>query len=148
MLRLINTPGQAVPFLKMHLRPVAPADAAQVARLIEDLRSERFAVRDRAAAELEKLGDLAEPQLRKVDTAKAGLELRRRVEQLLQKLRGPITSPELLRGWRAIEVLESIGSPEARQVLSALAGGAPSARLTQEAQESLRRLARRAAVTP
>ena len=43
---------------------------------------------------------------------------------------------------RAVQVLELIGSPEARAVLGLLAKGAPGAR--QKAQEALDRLAKRA----
>ncbi len=141
---LIRSPDQAVPpFLKGKLRPVAPADPAQVSRPIEDLRSKRFTVRERANAELERLGEQAEAELRKVYAANPPLEVRRRVEQLLQKLQGPIVLPELLRAWRAVEVLEHLGTPAAREVLHALASGAPVARLTREARASLDRLDRR-----
>ena len=51
--------------------------------------------------------------------------------------------PERLREWRALEVLEQIGTPEARAVLKALAEGAPAARLTQGAKVALERLAKR-----
>ena len=51
-------------------------------------------------------------------------------------------------GLRAVEVLERIGTPEARQVLAKLADGAPEARLTQEAKASLQRLAKRSAPGP
>jgi hypothetical protein len=44
-----------------------------------------------------------------------------------------------------LEVLEHIGTPEAREVLKALAKDAPDARLTREAKAALERLARRAA---
>jgi hypothetical protein len=47
-----------------------------------------------------------------------------------------------MRPVRAVELLELIGSADARQVLAELAGGAPSARLTREAQGAARRLAR------
>ena len=50
--------------------------------------------------------------------------------------------PEALRGVRGVQVLEMIANPEARKVLAVLAGGAAGARLTQEAQASLERLAR------
>ena len=42
-------------------------------------------------------------------------------------------------GCRAAEVLERIGTPEARQVLQALAEGAPGALLTTSAQAALKR---------
>jgi len=45
---------------------------------------------------------------------------------------------------RALEVLEQVGTPEARQVLTTLATGAPHARLTREAKAALDRLSKRA----
>jgi hypothetical protein len=50
------------------------------------------------------------------------------------------TVPERLQALRAVEVLERIGTPEARKVLETLATGAPAARLTREAKASLGRL--------
>jgi hypothetical protein len=47
---------------------------------------------------------------------------------------------ELLRGLRVVQVLERIGSPEARSVLEGLAGGTESARLTRAAKEALERM--------
>jgi hypothetical protein len=73
------------------------------------------------------------------------LEVRRRVEQLLGKLE---TSPRRLQKLRAVEVLEHIATPEARELLRILAKGAPEARVTQEAKASLERLAQRPAATP
>jgi hypothetical protein len=49
---------------------------------------------------------------------------------------------------RAAEVLEHCGTPAARQLLRALAGGAPAARLTREARVALQRLARRPGSQP
>jgi hypothetical protein len=66
----------------------------------------------------------------------------------LQKLEGPITSPQRLQALRAVEVLEHIGSPEAIKVLEYLSQGAPGARLTQEAKASLDRLHKLAANKP
>ena len=70
-------------------------------------------------------------------------EVRRRVEELLRKLDGPMPSSGQLRDLRSVEVLEHIGTPEAKQVLQTLAKGAPEARLTQEAKASLERLTKR-----
>ena len=47
------------------------------------------------------------------------------------------------RSVRAVEVLERIATPEARQLLAELARGDPAARRTGEAAASLRRLERR-----
>jgi hypothetical protein len=52
--------------------------------------------------------------------------------------------PDPLARSRAVGVLEAVGTAEARQLLDALARGAPAALQTREARESLERLARRA----
>jgi hypothetical protein len=49
---------------------------------------------------------------------------------------------------RAIDALEQIGTAEARQVLEALAKGAPNPQVTQAAAAALRRLAKRSSTTP
>ena len=58
--RLGSAPAEAVPHLRKHLRPVAVIDEKHLARLIADLDSSRFVVRERAARELEGLGSAAE----------------------------------------------------------------------------------------
>ncbi len=73
------------------------------------------------------------------------MELRRRAEQLLEQM---AASAESVRILRALEVLEQIGSLEAKSLLKVLAQGTPEARLTREAKASLERLAKRPAVMP
>jgi hypothetical protein len=141
--RLVAVPEQGVRLLAERLRPVA---SVGIDRLIADLDSDRFTVRENAERVLEKLGPTAEAALFKALESRPTLETRRRLERLLERRRGPVTDPELLRGIRGTEVLEHVGSAEARKVLEALAHGAPEARLTQEARASLERLARRPAV--
>jgi hypothetical protein len=69
--------------------------------------------------------------------------VRKRAEDLLAQLGGPAKAPEALRGLRVLQVLEQVGSPEARQVLAALARGRPEDWLTREARGALERLAKR-----
>jgi RNA polymerase sigma factor (sigma-70 family) len=135
-------PQQSIPFLKSHLRPVPAVRAERVARLIADLDDERFAVRDKASADLAKLGDLAEPFLRKTLEGKPSLEVRHRIQTILEGLHHALPA-EQLREVRGVELLERIGTPSAQTVLSALAEGAAGARLTREAKATLRRLALR-----
>ncbi|HEV3261052.1 MAG TPA: hypothetical protein VG013_29645 [Gemmataceae bacterium] len=115
-------------------------------RWIGELDDARFAVRAKATAALEKLGESAEPALRRALRGRLSLEQRTRVEQVLTRLEQG--RPERLRKLRSLEVLEDIGSPQARKVLQALAGGAPEAPLTREAKVSLERLAKRLPVSP
>jgi hypothetical protein len=113
----------------------------RLAELVADLDSARFKVRDRAARELERLEETARPALQAALTAgpspgKQSEEFRRRVEALLKKMEEPLTSAEALR---AVEVLEQVATPTARQELRRLAQGAAAARLTREATAALRR---------
>jgi hypothetical protein len=136
---LVCAPEQSLPYLHEHLKlPPAP-DPQRLVRLLADLESDRFEDRQKAAEALEQLGELAEPALRKALTEKPLPELRRRAEQLLENL-NPLQSPHGVRQLRALEVIERIGTPEARRVLEALAKGLPEARRTQEAKATLQRL--------
>jgi hypothetical protein len=101
-------------------------------------------------SELEQLSETAEPALRKALTDDPPPEARRRIERLLDKLRQSRLRPpaERVRLVRAVEVLELIGSPAARQVLATLAGGAPEAQLTLEAKTALERLTQPPAAQP
>jgi RNA polymerase sigma factor (sigma-70 family) len=135
-------PTDSIALLRKHLRPAAPVDPKRLSRLIADLDSERFAVREDAVRQLEALGDLAGPALRRALRGGPSLEKSRRIEGLLGKLEAEKLTPEQLRAVRAVGVLEYAGTPGARRLLKELAGGAEGARLTREAKASLGRLRR------
>lgn len=137
---LISSPEIALPLLTKHLHPAKSADPQRLRRLLADLDSDQFAMRQEAQEELEKLGDLAEPALRRTLADKPTLEVRKRVQAVLECLRGPVTRPEMLQALRAVAVLEDIGTPEARRLLRELAEGAPEARPAREAKAALQRL--------
>jgi hypothetical protein len=65
-----------------------------------------------------------------------------RIVKILTKVEELGPSPEDLRAARALEVLEHLGTADARALLRALAGGSPGARLTGEARAALQRLGR------
>jgi WD40 repeat protein len=138
--RLSASPRQVVPFLKRRLRPVAAVPAGRIARLVKALDDDNFEVRQKAFSELEGLGELALPQLRKAVKAPGSPELRGRARRLLRKLEGPMPPAPRLREVRAVEALEHMSTADARALLKVLAGGAPEAQLTQEAKSALRRL--------
>ena len=71
--------------------------------------------------------------------------MRRRVETLMDKWGKQPLPLEILR---SLEVLEWIGSYEARQVLESIAKGASGAQLTREAEASVRRLSHRSVAKP
>jgi hypothetical protein len=66
------------------------------------------------------------------------LETKRRLEKILTEFATKMQQHE-----RAVEVLEMIGTPNARAVLQDLGKGDPSARLTQDAIDAIRRLNQR-----
>jgi RNA polymerase sigma factor (sigma-70 family) len=136
---LAGAPEEALPYLKERLRPARAADAQRLKRLLIDLDSDQFAVRQQAQEALEEIGDLAEPALRQALADKPPLDVRRRIDAALERLRGPATRPEARRSLRAVAVLEDVGTPAARQLLEELAAGAPEARLTREAKAALGR---------
>jgi hypothetical protein len=123
--------------LLMELRGKRSPLGERARRLIANLDDERFAVREQATAELRKLGEVVEPELRRVLREKPSPEVRHRVEWLLEELE--TTLPHSDSQW-AMEVLKAWGTPEARQVLEALAQGVPEAWRTKEAKAALERL--------
>ena len=140
--RLAFAPEQAVPFLAKRVRPASPVEPPRLAKLIGDLDSKSFAVRERATRELETLGGRAVPALREALGAKPMPEARARLERVLKHINGPPEAEEL-RALRAVAALGRAGGPEARKLLDELAGGVPEARLTQEARAARKWLAAR-----
>src|SRR5262249_3086867 len=144
---LLGAGDAAIPVLRGHLQPAAAPDSKQITRLVADLDHPRFAAREQATRDLLALGPLAQPALSAALAANPSLELRRRVEALLESC-DLAKAPGRLRELRAVEVLEHIGTQPARQVLEALTKGAPEVQLTHEAKASLRRLTSPTGVLP
>jgi WD40 repeat protein len=140
MVNLAAAPGPAVELFRGRLRPVERADPDRLGRLAAALDDPRFATRQEAEVGLTAAAEQAEPVPRRLLEGRPSVEQRRRAEQLLAKLGPPVADPERLRALRAVEVLGWVGTPEARQVLEGLANGAPAARLTRAAADTLARL--------
>src|SRR5271166_3297255 len=86
---LVQSPRQAVPFLQGRLKAVLAVDSAAIDQFIEDLDSNKFAVREQARRALERLAELAGPALRKAHARGLTVEAQRRVEQLLARVKQP-----------------------------------------------------------
>jgi hypothetical protein len=145
---LALSPKDTLPFLRARLRPVSGEVSPAISRLIADLDDRRFDVREQAEQELLRRGEEVEVALGRALAGAPPLEVRRRLERVREKLRTAGPSAEWLRTCRAVEVLEHLGTAEAREVLRQLAGGAPEARLTREARDALRRTEGRTRVVP
>ncbi len=144
MRRLHAAPAEAVTLLARHVKPSAAAqgpDAGTITKLIAALDADRFDEREKAAKDLAALGKAAQEPLKKGLAGNPSAETRRAIEDLLEKLRakgGP--PPELVRPLRAVEVLESLGTPAARKLLETLTKGQAEAPLTAAAKEAMARL--------
>jgi hypothetical protein len=144
---LVAAPGTAVPFLRQRLKPATAPDPKLLARLIADLNDNQFAVRAKATRELVRLGRLARPGLLEALASQPSAEVRRRLDEISQRLDRVAFSAEELRGRRAVEVLEHLGTGQARNLLQQCAReGAEAALLTREAQAALERLRHRPTV--
>jgi WD40 repeat protein len=144
---LIDAPQQSVPMLRDRLKPFALADSDKVRKLIADLDGDKFEVREAAAKELKKLGSHAGVEIEQALKGTLPEETRRKLESIANDLREAI-EPETLRSLRAIMVLEKIATPEAREVLDALARGTAGVQETDDAKAALKRLAKRPSEKP
>src|SRR5262249_37895142 len=126
-------------FLRKKIRPAETVTRIRLDRLIADLDSDEFQVRESATAELEKVGNQAAQAMRQTIEAKPNLEVQRRLQRVLDALKKGPTGEEL-RHLRAVHALELAGTAEARKVLRAWAGGTDDARLTQAAKAAVKRL--------
>jgi uncharacterized protein with WD repeat len=143
MQRLAGSPVQAALLLNERLQPVAGPTDKQIATWIAELDSDRFAVRQKAMEELAKLGRSIDPVLRSKLAEKPPLEVLQRIEQLLLAIEHQQLSPESIRVLRTIEVLEHIGSTDAKRLLEKLVTSGDGALATHEAKASLARLNKR-----
>jgi RNA polymerase sigma factor (sigma-70 family) len=133
---LVLMPEQAVALAKERLRPEPAPDPGHLSELIAGLDSPSFKTRTQAGAALRQLGEPVSPALRAALKQTASLESRRRLEKILEEI---TALPRRLETIRAIQVLEYIGSRQAREVLEMFAGGLPGTVRTTEAQAVLRR---------
>jgi RNA polymerase sigma factor (sigma-70 family) len=139
------SPGQAVPFLKDRLS-IGAESKGRIPHLIGALDDDAFAVREKAAADLKKLGPAAGPALRQAMRSQPSPEVRRRVEQLLADIdrpRGDGPSRESVQATRTLEALEYMATPAAHQLLQDLAKQALDARVASEAKLAAERLTKR-----
>jgi hypothetical protein len=142
----VESPKQSVPFVAGHLHPVPGIDPKRLARLFADLDDDTFDVREKATTELKQAAESVEDAVRKEMARTKSEEVRQRLGQVLDAVDRTVAAPgHRALPSRALLVLEHAGTPEARQALEKLAGGAPGAWLTTEAKAALARIARRSA---
>jgi WD40 repeat protein len=136
--RLIANAESAVALIREHVQPAEPINAKPLKRWLIDLDSDDFDTRQAAFTALQRRADRIEAPLREAFTGNIGLEMKRRLQTLMDEIDTP-TGDRLAR-WRALEALEQIATPDAVRVLETLAGGERDARLTREATAVLARV--------
>jgi WD40 repeat protein len=136
---LTASPTEAVAWIKDKIKPAAAAEMKFIEDLIAQVDDDQFKVREKATSELYKIGEPIVPALEKALSGNLTLETKRRLEQIRDRLTTRVLQGDRLRNYRAVEVLEHIGTPQARQVLEELAAGAPGTLLTISAQAALKR---------
>jgi hypothetical protein len=146
VLALVAKP-ETVAFLKERLQPVI-VDPKVMARRIADLDDDKFEKRQQATVDLENCGASALPYLQQVLDGQPSLEMRRRAEQLVERIQKEVKPSDWPRTSRALAVLEFHAAAEARALLQALATGSNKALLTWEAKAALERQDRRWAPAP
>jgi RNA polymerase sigma factor (sigma-70 family) len=148
--RRLARSAAAVKFLGTQVQPVAVPDEKRVAKLMADLDSDEFDIRNKATKELERLGDQVAEACRKALADRPSPEMRRRLQELLDKQTSEAQQPsaERVQLSRALEALELAGTDPARELLAKLAQGAPGAWLSEEAKSGRERLDRRGRATP
>jgi WD40 repeat protein len=140
---LAGDPSGSLPMLQKRLlaaRSLGLTDA-KIAALIKDLDANEWAIREKASADLDKAGARALSALTRALLKPPSLEARRRMERLLVRLDPSDVPVEDLVAMRGVQVLEYIGTPEAKQLLEDLSRHA-AGRLTEEAVQAVQRLAK------
>jgi hypothetical protein len=140
--RFTAFPEAALEQFKKELKPAKnpSLDANGIRKLIGDLDHPKFKFREQASQALEKVGRGVLPELNKALKNNSTLEAQERMEKIVARLEQETASPKELRETRAVEVLEHIGTPDAQDLLTTLASGAPGEILTDQASAALARL--------
>jgi hypothetical protein len=139
---LIDCPDDCLPYLQKKLQPAPVPDPDRVRKLFADLDGKDFKTRTQANDELARFGELILPEIAQALKETESPEVRKRLESLAEKARAsarPFGSMTRTGEWRALEVLEKIGSPPAIKILRDLTNGSPNGQLTIAAKAALTR---------
>jgi len=131
-------PQTTMPFLNENVRAIGSNSTDRIDQLIKDLDADSFKVREKASRELAQLGRTAEKALKATLAKTSSAEVKKRIEDLLSKLVGDAPLEDWVRLSRSVELLEMLGTREAKALLEKLASGG-AAPPTEEAKAALKR---------
>jgi hypothetical protein len=140
---LAGDPNRSLPMLQKRLlagRSSGLTDA-NIAAMIKNLDSDEWTTREKASADLYKAGARALSALTRALANPPSLEVRRRIERLLNRLDPGDVPAEDLVAMRGVQALEYIGTDEAKRLLEDLSRH-DAGRVTEEASQAIQRLAK------
>jgi hypothetical protein len=130
---------KAIALLREKIEPATPPDPGRVAKLIADLASDQFRIRETASMALTEQGRTIVPLLQEAVRTRLPAEADRRAKLVLDGFKG-LPTPAEQRQLRAVRAVELAATADARDLLRRWAGGAPGATLTRAAADALKRL--------
>jgi hypothetical protein len=137
--RLLSVAGdKAIALLGAKVAPRKAPDESRVKQWIADLDSPLFAAREKAQNALRSLSVQAEPHLRQQLQANPTLEMRQRIQNLLQEIETRNLTAAEVREVRAVQALAWMNTETAQSLLVKWAEGDPSATLTKAAKNASR----------
>jgi hypothetical protein len=140
---LAQAPERALRVLRKPLLAEAEPDDQQIRRWINDLGKQEFAARQAATQQILTHSPLTEPHLRMALKDGPPLEMRRRIAELLKTIETDVPPSRYLRFERAFQILEMLGTPDARELLSELTKGPANSPRTRVARAALSRIQKR-----
>jgi hypothetical protein len=141
-LRALADSPQGVAYVQANVKGGEKFDEAKAKKLIVQLDDDDFDVREKAEKDLAGMGAAVLPLLRDASKNPPSVEVKTRLERLLEPFKDQQISTDRLRVLRVVEVLETSGSDDALKGLKALSGGAADDPLTKDAKAALERLER------
>ncbi len=139
MCELFSVPAAAIECMKEKLHGVAVSDS-EMKVLIERLAAGDYGEREAATQKLDSLGLVAVSYVRQTISTIESAEARRRMTNFLSRHdKHGLLSGARLQERRAVELLEMISTPDARDLLRKLAAGGASS-LAKESADALTRL--------
>jgi hypothetical protein len=137
--------NMVVPYIKEMLMFNTEYKDDRIQQAIDKLDNDDISIREQAHNQIQSYGVAAEPLLLKAVEESRSAEVRSRIDNILLTMRDtyPIPNGEPLNRHRMIQLLERIGSNDARQVLKMIYKRPLSIRERRESKASLERLEKR-----
>jgi hypothetical protein len=140
--KLGSAGDNAIAFLRQQIRPIATpvVDLKQIEKLLAELDSEKFAIRERATKELLAAGELAIVPIQRWLEKQPSGEATRRARIILGKLAEPVLTTDRRCVLEAIALLEQLRTAPARALLEEIEREALVPQICAEARQALRRV--------